>query len=95
MPAIFDFLVGVAIGLKAADTVSQMAAKGNVADTGITQKVSEIQSAEVLKGNPRPDRCEVLQQLIDSGQISALQAKATQKAWGCRQSRASKDNCDK
>ena len=46
-----------------------------------------------MAGKKRPDRCDVLQQLIDSGQISAQAAKATQKAWGCRHSRVSKDKC--
>ena len=42
----------------------------------------------------KTDKCEVLQELIDCGQISAKQAKSTQKAWGCRHSRHSKDKCN-
>ncbi len=38
-----------------------------------------------------PDRCDVLQELIDCGDISAKDAKSTQKAWNCRHSRQSND----
>ncbi|MCE4353561.1 polymorphic toxin type 34 domain-containing protein [Xanthomonas hortorum] len=75
------------------DLVHLMASPGNQADSGVVQIVSRIQSDAVLAGRKRPDRCEVLQQLIDSGVIPAKAAKATQKAWGCRPSRISKDRC--
>lgn len=71
----------------------QMAAPGNQVDSGIAQKVQELQSSAVLSGKQRPGRCKVLQQLIDEGVISPQAAKATQKAWGCRHSRMSKDRC--
>nr|WP_250178498.1 polymorphic toxin type 34 domain-containing protein [Escherichia coli] len=36
-------------------------------------------------------QCDVLQELIDCGDISAKDAKSTQKAWNCRHSRQSND----
>ena len=74
--------------------IIMMSAPGRQVDTAIETRVKAIQSHEGLAGRKRPDRCDVLQQLIDSGEISALQAKSTQKAWGCRPSRQSKDKCD-
>ncbi|WP_239424198.1 RHS repeat-associated core domain-containing protein [Snodgrassella communis] len=68
-----------------------LAAPGKVSDTRIEKMVSERQSNEVLNGNKRPDRCDVLKAMVNEGIISKLEAKSTEKAWGCRNSRASKD----
>ena len=69
--------------------------RGNVADSGLVRRVEEVRSQAALLGNPRPDRCQVLQELIDSGEVSAREAQSTQKAWGCRPSRVSKDRCSR
>ncbi|MGL5899602.1 MAG: RHS repeat-associated core domain-containing protein, partial [Lactobacillaceae bacterium] len=71
------------------------AAKGNVANTKIIEIVGERQSDEVRNGRKKPDRCDVLKQLIDEGIITKAEAKSTEKAWGCRHSRASKDKMRK
>lgn len=66
-------------------------ARGNWVDSRIQQVVAERQSAAVLGGGKRPDRCDVLDELIRNGEFSAKEAQATRKAWKCRPSRASKD----
>lgn len=60
--------------------------KRNVADTKIIEIVGEGQSAEILAKNKK---------LIDEGIITKAEAKSTEKAWGCRHSRASKDKMRK
>lgn len=65
------------------------AARGNVADTQIVNDYNAIASAERLKNCPPPDRCEWLKQ--NASKYRPDQVKATEKAWGCRGSRASKD----
>ena len=64
--------------------------KGNVGDTGVTNKARDI----VDKGGA-PDVCAALEMLMDAAKCAsdtATQAKikATQKAFGCRHSRQSK-----
>ena len=81
-------------GKKALDTV-MMAANGNQVDTGVANQVYEKINEYFQSTGKKPDKCEVLQELIDCGQISAKQAKSTQKAWGCRHSRHSKDKCNR
>lgn len=54
---------------------------GRQVDTGIEHRVNEIRSAALMAGGKRPDRCEILDQLIASGEISAEDAKPTRKAW--------------
>jgi RHS repeat-associated protein len=63
-------------------------AKGNVADTQIVKDYGEVASAAKLCGKGPPDRCEWLKQ--NAGKYRRDQVIATQKAWGCRGSRASK-----
>ena len=61
------------------------------ADTGITDRVNDIINDRFWSDGKKPDRCDVLQELIDCGDISAKDAKSTQKAWNCRHSRQSND----
>jgi hypothetical protein len=68
-----------------------LAALVKVSDAGIEEMVGERQSDEVVNGNKRPDRCDALKMMVNEGIISKLEAKSTEKAWGCRNSRASKD----
>ncbi|PIT45878.1 hypothetical protein BHC51_07890 [Snodgrassella alvi] len=68
-----------------------LAAPVKVSDAGIEEMVGERQSDEVVNGNKRPDRCDALKMMVNEGIISKLEAKSTDKAWGCRNSRASKD----
>lgn len=49
----------------------------------------------IYEKGKKPDKCEVLQELIDCEKISAKQAKSTQKAWGCCHSWHSKDKCNR
>ena len=63
-------------------------AKGNVADTQIVKDYGEIASAAKLCGKGPPDRCEWLKQ--NASKYRRDQVIATQKAWGCRGSRAQK-----
>lgn len=81
-------------GKKALDTV-MMAANGNQVDTGVANQVYEKINEYFQRTGKKPDKCEVLQGLIDCGQLSAKQAKSTQKAWGCRHSRQSKDRSNR
>lgn len=81
-------------GKKALDTV-MMAANGNQVDTGVANQIYEKINEYFQRTGKKPDKCEVLQELIDCGQISAKQAKSTQKAWGCRHSRHSKDRSNR
>ncbi len=71
-----------------------IASRGNVADTGITDRVNDIINDRFWSDGKKPDRCDVLQELIDCGDISAKDAKSTQKAWNCRHSRQSNDKKD-
>ena len=73
---------------------TMMAANGNQVDTGVANQVYEKINEYSRTTGKKPDKCDVLQELIDCGQISAKQAKSTQKAWGCRHSRHSKDKCN-
>ena len=73
---------------------TMMAANGNQVDTGVANQVYEKINEYSRSTGKKPDKCDVLQELIDCGQISAKQAKSTQKAWGCRHSRHSKDKCN-
>jgi len=73
---------------------TMMAANGNQVDTGVANQVYEKINEYFRTTGKKPDKCDVLQELIDCGQISAKQAKSTQKAWGCRHSRHSKDKCN-
>lgn len=70
-----------------------MAAPGNHADTEVAKVVSQMQSDRVLRGEKRPDRCKILDELEQSGMFPRKALQATRKAWGCRPSRASKDKC--
>ena len=82
-------------GKKALDTV-MMAANGNQVDTGVANQVYEkINDYFQSTGKKKTDKCEVLQKLIDCGQISAKQAKSTQKAWGCCHSQHSNDKSNR
>src|SRR3569833_2177190 len=63
-------------------------AKGNVADTQIVKDYGEVASAAKLCGKGPPDRCEWLKR--NAGKYRRDQVIATQKAWGCRGSRAAK-----
>lgn len=81
-------------GKKALDTV-MMAANGNQVDTGVANQIYEKINEYFQRTGKKPDKCEVLQELIDCGQISAKQAKSTQKAWGFRHSRYLKDRCNR
>jgi RHS repeat-associated protein len=63
-------------------------ARGNVADTQIVKDYGEAASAAKLCGKGVPDRCDWLKQ--NAGKYRRDQVIATQKAWGCRGSRASK-----
>ena len=71
--------------------ITMIASRGNVADTGITDRVNDIINDRFWSDGKKPDRCDVLQELIDCGDISAKDAKSTQKAWNCRHSRQSND----
>ena len=73
---------------------TMMAANGNQVDTGVANQAYEKINEYSRTTGKKPDKCDVLQELIDCGQISAKQAKSTQKAWGCRHSRHSKDKCN-
>nr|WP_227454486.1 polymorphic toxin type 34 domain-containing protein [Escherichia coli] len=86
---IFDSLILNNPGL--ALDITMIASRGNVADTGITDRVNDIINDRFLSDGKKPDRCDVLQELIDCGDISAKDAKSTQKAWNCRHSRQSND----
>ena len=59
-----------------------MAPRGKVADTGIEQVVKK-------EGIKKEDRCDWLKKNAD--RFDNKRVKATQKAWGCRHSRISKD----
>ena len=73
---------------------TMMAANGNQVDTGVANQVYEKINEYSRTTGKKPDKCDVLQELIDCGQISAKQAKSIQKAWGCRHSGHSKDKCN-
>ncbi|EIJ6829775.1 polymorphic toxin type 34 domain-containing protein, partial [Escherichia coli] len=86
---IFDSLILNNPGL--ALDITMIASRGNVADTGITDRVNDIINDRFWSDGKKTDRCDVLQELIDCGDISAKDAKSTQKAWNCRHSRQSND----
>jgi RHS repeat-associated protein len=75
-------------GDTAAVTDPMQTAKGNVADTQISKDYNEVASAAKLCGKGPPDRCDWLKQ--NAGKYRRDQVIATQKAWGCRGSRAQK-----
>ena len=73
-----------------------MAAPGNYADTGIAGHVGSIISQKALDGCKKPDRCDVLKELVENGVYSKKdpRVKKTLKAWNCPEgghSRHSKD----
>ena len=72
-----------------------MAANGNQVDTEVANQVYEKINEYFQSTWKKTDKCEVLQELIDCGQISAKQAKSIQKAWGFRHSQHSKDRCNR
>jgi RHS repeat-associated protein len=63
-------------------------ARGNVADTQIVNDYGKVASAARQCGKKPPDRCSWLRE--NAGKYRADQVKATEKACGCRRSRASK-----
>ena len=63
-----------------------MASRGNVADSAIIQTLQR-------EGSGGKNRCDWLKK--NSHRWSKAQVKRTEKAWGCRHSRASKDKCKK
>jgi RHS repeat-associated protein len=63
-------------------------AKGNVADSQIEKDQGEAASADRLCGKQPEDRCTWLAK--NASKYRPDQVKATQKAWGCRRSRAQK-----
>ncbi len=75
-------------GDTSAVTDPMQTARGNVADTQIVKDYGEAASAARLCGTEPPDRCEWLKQ--NASKYRRDQVIATQKAWGCRGSRASK-----
>ncbi|WP_319803584.1 polymorphic toxin type 34 domain-containing protein [Salmonella enterica] len=84
-----SFLMQSPLGL--ASDIAMIASRGNVADTGITNRVNDIINERFWSDGKKPDRCDILQELINCGDISAKDAKSTQKAWNCRHSRLSND----
>ena len=70
---------------------TMIAAIGNQVYTGVANQVYEKINEYSRTTGKKTDKCDVLQELINCGQISAKQAKSTQKAWSCRHSRHSKD----
>jgi hypothetical protein len=76
---------------KAVDALVEAAvltAPGNVADTQVKEDYGKYASAERLCGKEPKDRCTWLDE--NKSKYRADQVKATQKAWGCRGSRAQK-----
>ena len=69
--------------------VSLMAAPGRQADTQIEGDYGRAASDAKLNNCPPPDRCKWLEE--NASRYRPDQVKATQKAWGCRPSRQSKD----
>ena len=63
-----------------------MAAKGNVADTAIVQTM-------IREGTGGKNKCDWLK--ANQHRFPARAVKQTEKAWGCRHSRQSKDKCKK
>ncbi|MEO7885185.1 MAG: RHS repeat-associated core domain-containing protein, partial [Polaromonas sp.] len=83
--------IGAGIGLwiadKVSDNIMEMASPGsNVVDTGIAKDYGAAASAAKMCGKPPPDRCEWLK--ANAQNYTPAQVKATEKAWGCRRSRA-------
>ena len=70
------------------DNIVAMAAPGNVADTQIVEAYNRYASSERMCGKQPKDRCQWLEE--NKSQFRPDQVKATQKAWGCRRSRASR-----
>jgi RHS repeat-associated protein len=86
---VISTIAGVAaIGATVGQAPMQMASKGNVADTQIVNDYGKAASAAKLCGGKPPDRCDWLKQ--NAGKYRPDQVKATEKAWGCRRSSASK-----
>jgi RHS repeat-associated protein len=78
----------VAAAATSGDSTVQMAAPGNQVDSQIARDYGEAASAARLCGGEPPDRCEWLRQ--NASKYRPDQVKATEKAWGCRRSRASR-----
>jgi RHS repeat-associated protein len=81
-------IFGAAVGSTIEDIVTLMAAPGNVADTQIVGAYNRYASEQRMCGKQPMDRCEWLRQ--NQHRFRPDQVKATQKAWGCRRSRASR-----
>ena len=65
--------------------------KKNPVQGNVQQKVSEEISRQVLENGKRPDRCDVLNQMIQDGIYTKKEVQPTLKAWGCKHSRQSGD----
>ena len=79
-------IAGAWVGDKIGDLLSgpaEMAALGNYVDTAIAAHVANIISQKTIDGYKKPDRCDVLQELIESGVYSMKdpRVKKTLKAW--------------
>jgi RHS repeat-associated protein len=73
--------------VNAAEAVADaMTAPGKVADTQIVRDYEAYASAERACGKTPKDRCQWLEE--NKSKYRADQVRATQKAWGCRRSRA-------
>lgn len=70
------------------DSTMDMAAPGNQVDTQIANDYGLVASDARLCGKEPPDRCEWLRQ--NASKYRPDQVKATEKAWGCRRSRANR-----
>jgi hypothetical protein len=62
----------------------------NKVDTGIAGQVQAQMADMGINFNEKERRCQVLKEMIRSGQIDAYAANATLKAWGCKHSTYSK-----
>jgi RHS repeat-associated protein len=71
-----------------AEDTTILAAPGNVADTQIVTDYNRYASNERMCGRQPKDRCEWLKD--NKGRYRSDQVKRTEKAWGCRGSRATR-----
>jgi hypothetical protein len=69
------------------DQIHEMAAPGNVADSQIVRDYGEAASRAKCGGEEPEDRCKWLKRNRNNYRLD--QYKATEKAWGCRNSRHS------